>query len=226
MPEIKFELSGEVSKRHFSFGMARTSRTSIIRHLIRNNDYRSYLEIGVRDFRNYDQIDCVRKTAVDPRPFGMDKRHPDEDIRVMLSDEFFDALDASNRYDLIFIDGLHLAGQVEKDMANALRFLAEDGIVVMHDCNPPTEFHQREEYRVNGTLPPWNGTVWKAFAKYRMRDPDLSMAVVNTDWGVGLVKPGRQTTFPVNDDISWPLLDANRKQLMNLISVDQFLDQY
>ena len=92
--------------------------------------------------------------------------------------------------------------------------------------HPPTEFHQREEYRVDGKLPPWNGTVWKAFAKYRMHREDLEMAVVNTDWGVGLIRRGRQQRYPQNDNISWPLLDRNRTQLLNLISVDAFLDHY
>ena len=26
----------------------------------------------------------------------------------------------------------------------------------MHDCNPPTEFHQRENYEVDGQFPSWN----------------------------------------------------------------------
>lgn len=226
MTEIKFESSGEISVRKFHFGHARTSRTSIIRHLISRYDYQSYLEIGVRDFRNYDQIECAWKTAVDPHPLDADGRPLTENLFRHTSDSFFGQLDAAIRFDLIFIDGLHIADQVERDIAGALDHLNDGGTIVMHDCNPPTEFHQREVYKVDGKFPPWNGTTWKAFARNRMQHSDLSMAVVNTDWGVGLIRRGTQQCFPAQRDIDWPLLDAQRQALLNLISVEQFLDRH
>ena len=40
------------------------------------------------------------------------------------------------RYDLVFVDGLHIADQVERDIVNSLAALAPGGMVVLHDCNP------------------------------------------------------------------------------------------
>ena len=219
----KFELSGEICTKQFSFGSARADRTSIIRHLIATYQLRSYLEIGVRDFRNYDKVDCLEKTAVDPAPFGMDQRGISENVFQLTSDAFFAQLDPHFQYDLIFIDGLHLAEQVEKDIANSLQHLSDRGFIVMHDCNPPTEFHQREVYKVDGKFPSWNGTTWKAYAKRRMTDTNINMSVVNVDWGVGVIYKGHQQPFPQRQIIDWALLDSERARLLNLISVDQFL---
>ena len=60
----------------------------------------------------------------------------------MPSDEFFaNRAAASDRtpYDLVFIDGLHVADQVERDIVNSLLNLAPAGTIVLHDCNPTTE---------------------------------------------------------------------------------------
>ena len=54
------------------------------------------------------------------------------------SDDFF-TLFPDSRFDLIFIDGLHHADQVKKDLVNSFRQLNPGGVIVMHDCNPPTE---------------------------------------------------------------------------------------
>ncbi len=223
MQEISFGPSGEVSTREWAFGSAQTSRTSIIRHLIMKNQFQSYLEIGVRDFRNFDQIQCATKTGVDPQPVKPDQRPVWENLFVTTSDEFFARLAEDVRFDLIFIDGLHLDEQVSRDIGNSLRHLSEGGCIIMHDCNPPTEFHQREVYKVDGKFPPWNGTTWKAYARRRMTDSGLEMCVVNTDWGVGVIRRGEQALYPNGQDLDWNLLDGNRESLLNLVSVEQFL---
>ena len=92
------------------------------------------------------------------------------------SPEFFNK--NKDFFDIIFIDGLHLEYQVDKDIEGSLKFLSKDGFIILHDCNPPTEFQQRENYEVDGKFPPWNGTVWKSFAKLRMTNSNLMMCCV------------------------------------------------
>ena len=94
----------------------------------------------------------------------------------------------------------------------------------MHDCNPPTEFHQREIYEVEGKFPAWNGTTWRSFVKLRMTKKSLQMFCINCDWGVGIIKKGSQNIFKSNDSLSYALLDKNRKKILNLISVTEFLN--
>ena len=118
--------------------------------------------------------------------------------------------------------------QVDKDIENSLKHLTDDGIIVLHDCNPITEFRQREEYEINGEFPSWNGTVWKSWVKLRCDRPDLEMFVINSDEGCGVIKKGKQKIWdkdPVDKCIEYSYLDNNRSELLNLINVGDFIEK-
>jgi len=188
-------------------------RTDIINHLIKKNDYKRYLEIGVRNpDENLNKIIVDHKDGVDP---AGNCNYP------IPSDDFFNQLDGDVKYDIIFIDGLHLDYQVERDITNSLKHLNEGGTIVMHDCSPIKEEHQVEEYVVGKT---WNGTTWKAYVKFRMTDENLSMYVVDTDHGVGVITKGKQTLYPKSDVLDFKLLNENRKEILNLITPENFLN--
>jgi hypothetical protein len=188
-------------------------RTDIINHLIKKNNYKRYLEIGVRNpDENLNKITVEHKDGVDP---AGNCNYP------IPSDDFFNQLDIDVKYDIIFIDGLHLDYQVEQDITNSLKHLNQGGTIVMHDCSPIKEEHQVEEYVVGKT---WNGTTWKAYVKFRMTDENLSMCVVDTDHGVGIINKGKQTLYPKSDVLNFKLLDENRKEILNLITPEKFLN--
>jgi hypothetical protein len=199
------------------------SRTDLLNHLIARKGYSRYLEIGVRDPRqNFDRIDARDKSSVDPAP-----RRPV--THRMTSDEFFarrrSAGDRST-FDLAFIDGLHLAAQVERDVLNCLEALSEAGAVVLHDCNPLTEDAQTEDYDGKKR---WNGTVWKAWVKLRATRADLAMCVVDIDEGCGVISRGSQALFPAPTadygELTYPFLVSCRKEALNLVSLDDYLRQ-
>ncbi len=194
----------------------------MLNHIVSKRDYKKYLEIGVRDANkgNFNKIEIDYKIGVDPEP-----RTRQSNIVELTSDDFFKV--NKEKYDIIFIDGLHLEEQVDKDIVNSLDALNENGIVLLHDCNPPTEFHQRDKYEVNGKFPAWNGTVWRSIAKVRMTRTDLKVQVVDTDWGVGIIeKSENQELFPETKDLNYKFLDTNRKKLLNIIDTDTFFKMY
>ncbi len=87
------------------------TRTDIINHLIKKIEAKSYLEIGVREPEgNFNHIQCDKKVAVDPVPLG-------QGIIALTSDAFFKQNESM--FDVIFIDGLHVADQVERDIINS-----------------------------------------------------------------------------------------------------------
>jgi len=219
--QIRRSDSGELSLRKFSYGYDITNRTSIINHLIKIYDYKSYLEIGVRDLRNFNSIMCENKTGIDPNPLKLNKN-----IIIKTSDKFFFELDKKVKFDVIFIDGLHLEDQVDRDIENSILHINDSGTIIMHDCNPPSKFHQRKTYEVDGKLPPWNGTTWRSFVKHRMINDKLTMCVVDCDWGVGIIKKGKQNLLEYKDKFSYSYLEKNRTKALNLISVDDFLNKY
>lgn len=186
------------------------SRMEIINGLIAKRGYKSYCEIGVRNFACYKFIKCIHKVCIDP---AVPKA-----TYPITSDDYFQK--HNDTFDIFFIDGLHTAEQVEKDILNALSRLNPGGAIVVHDCGPETEWEQRDiaDYDGNGV---WVGTVWKTFAKLRMTRSDLRMAVIDTDYGCGIIERGLQETFPEHE-ITYPFFVKNRKQLMNVIEPEDY----
>ena len=217
--DVKKTIQGELTIQKFAHGYDVASRTAIINHLIHKYKFKSYLEIGVRDGRNYEKILVKNKIGVDPYP-----TKKIEGLHKVTSDNFFNK--NNDLFDIIFIDGLHLEHQVDKDIKGSLKSLSEGGFIIMHDCNPPTEFHQRENYEIDGKFPPWNGTVWKSFAKLRTKNPDLIMCCVDCDWGVGVIRKGSSSCFNYSGNFDFDFLNHNREKLLNLVSVYSFINGY
>jgi hypothetical protein len=217
--EVKKVINGELTIQKFSHGFDIASRTAIINHLIHKHNLNNYLEIGVRDGRNFDKIISKNKIGVDPKPTQKIKG-----VHEITSDEFFKKNDSF--FDIIFIDGLHLEHQVDKDLQGSLNFLSHGGFIIMHDCNPPTEFHQRDNYEFEGKFPPWNGTVWKSYAKLRLENKSLDLCCVDCDWGVGIIKKGISSKTYLSGKLNFGFLNTNRKKLLNLISVSEFIKRY
>jgi hypothetical protein len=205
------------------------NRTAIINFLISvlNRDTK-YLEIGVRNpDDNFNKILTFKKYSVDP---GFEYKSNPVDFKLA-SDAFFEELRQDRllgkavKFDVIFIDALHLAEQVDRDIKNALDFIEDDGFVILHDCNPPTEWHSRETFNFYFTPAGgfWNGTTWKAFLKARF-NPTIQSCCIDTDSGVGILSKNwaiGNAIEPANEFFEFGNLDLNRKEQLNLISFDQ-----
>ncbi|MBX2817704.1 MAG: class I SAM-dependent methyltransferase [Saprospiraceae bacterium] len=188
-----------------------------------------YLEIGVANpDRNFNHIQATYKYSVDP---GFEYLANPVDFQLT-SDVFFQQYAAGQileevaGFDVIFIDGGHLAAQVDRDITNALQHLKEGGLLVMHDCNPPTAWHARESYadRLTAARGQWNGTTWKAFLKWRTMK-HVSCCCVDTDWGIGVISQSHQLGPALQEDANpfyeYHLLEAQRKEHLNLVSFEE-----
>jgi hypothetical protein len=206
------------------------NRTDVINFLIEKNKYKCYLEIGIDNpDLNFNRIKILDKTGVDPYDKNLrvathwndfNKENFSKQIQyVMTSDDFFKQNE--KKFDIVFIDGLHLEEQVKKDIDNSLNFLNENGTIVIHDCLPERYEGQLEKDIGYG----WWGTVWKAFAKYRILRNDLSMLTIDTDCGLGIIKKGSQETFSVinNEIVDWDFFRKNRNGLMNVKTISEFI---
>lgn len=206
-------------------------RSEIINFLLDSlgKDGTKYLEIGVRNPEdNFNKICSAKKISVDP---GIEFKTNPVDYK-MTSDEFFnqirngEILSRDIKFDVIFIDGLHLAEQVERDINNSLHHIQDNGFIVLHDCNPPTEFHSRESfsYYISPAKYFWNGTTWKAFFKFR-QNRELYSCCINSDWGVGVISKnidlGKPTTVQ-NPFYEYHVLNENRNESLNLIDYEVF----
>lgn len=48
-------------------------------------------------------------------------------------------MQTKQKFDLVFIDGLHHSDQVLKDINNSLSFLEPNGVIMCHDILPSSE---------------------------------------------------------------------------------------
>ena len=101
-------------------------RTDIINRLIEKHKYKSYLEIGIGDAVNYRLINCENKSNVDPCFDNYDSQATAMVINRCTSDEFFSK--NTEKFDIIFIDGLHEYEQVYRDIINSLNALQQNAI--------------------------------------------------------------------------------------------------
>ena len=202
-------------------------RFDIINTFIKNNNFINYLEIGVFNGECIEAVDILHKDGVDPGAEGV--VHPKVNYPIS-SDDFFKLIKdhPDIKYDIVFIDGLHHSTQVIKDINNSLKHSIDDGIIVMHDCNPPTKSHAQVPR--NGQLN-WNGDVYKAFLQSRIDNPQHKHFVVDDDWGVGVILKNQEDSKLDKKELqqgidSWEYFDTNRNNLLTLISPDEFKATY
>lgn len=147
------------------------NRLDLINKIIELKKFKSYLEIGCFKDEIFSKIN-ISKVGVDPVSGGS--------LRLT-SDNFFKF--NKEKFDLIFIDGLHIYHQVRKDIINSINFLNEGGIILIHDCLPLTYYSQAiPRCQIN-----WNGDVWKFIVEVSTFN-DLEVAIINIDEGIGILK--------------------------------------
>jgi len=113
-----------------------------------------YLEIGVWTGETFRHVNSNDKDGVDPGQYC------DCDLvnYKITSDEFFK--NNTKRYDFIFIDGLHTAFQVSKDLYNSINCLNPNGIIMLDDVYPHSK-NEQEALNLNKSGAQ-TGDVWKA----------------------------------------------------------------
>jgi hypothetical protein len=190
------------------------TRTEIINHLIEVKGYKRYLEIGVQyPESNYLKVNAEYKVGVEPHPVG---DWGNKNIMPVTSDEWF--TDLEEKYDIVFIDGLHTREQCLADILNSLNHLSEGGTILVHDCLPTAEYQTTPED--NGR--DWTGDVWKSIVDIKKRD-GLEIYTIDTDWGVGFIRRNPNCIGESPDrELDFELYTQFRNQLLNVKSVEEW----
>jgi len=181
-----------------------------------------YLEIGVRTHECFRMINTVNKSSVDPEK-GYNPTYN------FTSDEFFHNLESSRtvlppdyKWNIIFIDGLHIAEQSYRDILNSINHTTDDGVVILHDCSPNSQQNAGSDL---DDLPYfWSGSVWKSFYFARTK-LEYQMYTVDTDWGVGIIDK-KHRSVPIehtNVFFDYGKMKHDRVNQLGLIGVDEFI---
>ena len=185
-------------------------RWDLIEYLINKYEYSDYLEIGCDQDQLFSKVRIKNKTGVDPINGG--------NIRKT-SDEFF--RENKKKFDIIFIDGLHIYNQVKKDILNSVSCLKEEGIVLVHDCMPDSLSKQAvPRYRMS-----WNGDVWKAIVDLRQNE-NLEIYTCKIDQGIGVIKKKRNSSILKIEknikDLKFKDYYKNYIKYLRVVDLDEF----
>ena len=173
-------------------------RWDLIEYLIKKNNYTNYLEIGCDQNQLFSKVIIDNKIGVDPVSGG--------NIRKT-SDDFFKV--NNDKFDIVFIDGLHTYEQVKKDILNSVNCLNVNGIILVHDCMPDSLGKQAvPRYKMQ-----WNGDVWKAIVDLRQTE-DLDIYTCEMDQGIGIITKKKNSS----------LLSLNKP--MHKIKFKDYFDNY
>lgn len=215
------------------------TRTEVINAFIKKYGYTSYCEIGVEAGINFNAIECPIKVGVDPDPTSAATLH-------VTSDEFFEIIaiiitpaygsteplickwneepfpcNMYQGFDIFWIDGLHHAEQVERDILNALKYLKPGGVILCHDMLPTS----KEVQEVPRKQDVWTGDCWRAFVNLRS-SPGLRMYTIDTDWGIGVISIGQGTPLIIHKarqhKMTYEQFARDKSILMNIKTVEQF----
>jgi len=204
-------LFSEKFSKKINFDFDNRNRIDLIQHIIEKKNYKNYLEIGCHSNEVFDKI-CIEKIGVDPVSGGNYRG---------FSDDFFKKNKIN--FDCIFIDGLHEYDQVKRDIVNSIKVLNRNGMIILHDCLPPSINHQR----VPRTRYSWNGDVWKAIVEIRTWE-HVDTYTVLADQGLGVIKYKKNTNKLDLNNISFKNLKfkffyENYNKIMRTISYEDFL---
>jgi len=133
-------------------------------------------------------------------------------------------------FDVIFVDSFHTFDQTNKDLLVALSLLKDNGVIIVHDCYPKQKKFIGNTWQT-GT---WLGQTYESFINFRVQYPAFETAVVNIDYGCGIIRPSRDAFNPIqlpqleNTDrfADWSYFSKHAHELLNLISVKQFKEYY
>lgn len=205
-------------------------RVAIVQRELDRFERPRYLEIGVHTGTVLLNLRACRRVGVDPQKRI---RRRQLVIRPRLwrtmtfhekrSDEFFADLDRDTRFDVIFIDGFHSYGQALKDVESSLRHLAPEGVVMLHDCSPPSAAAASPD---PASVPEgdrgagWCGDVWKAIVHLRATRADLHVEVLDTDFGIGRIVRAPAELLAIDQAslaaLDYGALERDRKRLLGL----------
>lgn len=223
------------------------NRLKVITTLMKQKKLKNYLEIGVHNGHILFRIKSHFKIAIDPK-FAFDTIRKIGKIIInpynifnqyfeKTSDDFF-ANDAQKiigqtKINIALIDGMHQYDFALRDIENTLKYLSNDGVIVIHDCNPQTKNASGtwDEWQARNEEGFWNGDVWKAIVHLRSTRNDIDVFVLDCDHGLGIVtktKPESNLNFTADTiaKMQYEDLEVNRKYFINLKPANYFFEYF
>ena len=142
----------------------------------------TYLEIGTYRGHTLAQVKIPFKWGVDPEArFDQGSLPAGVRFSKSTSDDFFAVLSRTVRFDLVFLDGLHEARQVYRDLRNVLLHCHDSSLILVDDVIPDSDLTAHPDEATARQLKTqagirsgrWHGDVWKLVPLLHEQHPEL-----------------------------------------------------
>jgi hypothetical protein len=217
-------------------------RKSEIANLLgRKHGLRRYLEISSpttgSQYRNIDRRQYRFCRRLIYRCLGPGSSAEATDIAVpdvAIEGEALARIAAGAPYDLVFVDPWHSYECSLRDIELGWSLLAETGVLVVHDCSPPSLALAGPEFQPGS----WCGLTYAAFIDFTLSETGLDFYTVDADYGCAVVRRRKQARAQAAGPSTWTdgwrqtakdhrqrfaYFDQRRKQLLRLTTTEDFL---
>ena len=199
-------------------------RSSVIQAVLDLFPEPRYLEIGVDSGDTFQFVSAKTKVAVDPHfKFSLPPNSDDTSYFSKTSDDYFSDCPVGNRFDVVYIDGLHTFEQSLRDLTNSLSRLDPKGVLIVDDVLPAS-YHSslpsiEQAFQVRDHLAganqalksdhTWMGSVYKLMFFVQTFLQQLSYATVRENHGqlIAWFQPRSRGSFPERTVLSIGLLE-------------------
>lgn len=192
---------------------------------IQNNLHSEYLEIGVESGRTLQDVNFRKKYAVDPY-FHFNTMFQGRTYRFYKTDSnsFFKQIsNTSQKFEIIFLDGLHTFEQTWEDLRNSINFVSRNSIIIVDDTIPTDESSSLPDQNACYTMREsqgnyhdlsWHGDVYKVVcALSEINIPTIRWATL-----IDLENPKTVIWLEDSEMREWPSLpeiDSSRLEKYN-----------
>jgi len=150
----------------------------------------NYLEVGVAAGMTFLGVNIHRKVAVDPRFRFEFTQHQSDSVSFfqVTSDKYFVEHAGTEKFDIIFLDGLHTFEQIFRDFCNSLLHCHDQTVWIIDDTIPSDVYSAINDQRkalqarkdAGGQSSAWHGDVFKMVFVVHDFFPSFSYCTVIT----------------------------------------------
>lgn len=236
------KIQRKIQKKFFFDERKMDKKSELINWFGSKYNYSSYLEISTYSTGNYfNEVnknifkvrECLNYYPMEDSLMIIKNNTIRADHKFKLSNyqsRLLEIKEKNNLFDVILVDSFHTYDQSSKDIKTALELVSANGVIIVHDCNPPEE-------EITGNLwvaGSWAGQTYESFIHFRKEYSHLESCVVDIDFGCGIIRCNHPPFNALNlreetdvaDITKWDYFSEHRHELLNIITIEEFISHY
>lgn len=165
----------------------------IVKYLIAETRSRSLLEVSHKKVVTFFKCGAVYKQLVNPNALSSDvkKQLTPSSVIIQKKPEAFFSAPVERQFGVVFFEGSRNSDKkIEEGIKNSLRYIDDDGFVVIRHSYPKSESQQMPLsflQKIKSEDKSWCGEVWKTIVKLRIERKDIGVFTINSGYGITVI---------------------------------------